>query len=56
MSQISEAESIIMEVLWRDGPSTADEVIEKTAEQNEWSSVTVRTLLNRLLKKSAKSN
>ena len=50
---ISDAESVVMEALWRDHPRSADDIIEEVAEANNWSAMTVRTLLNRLLKKEA---
>lgn len=42
-----------MEVLWARQPSSAEEVIAEVAHDREWSEATVRTLLNRLLKKGA---
>lgn len=50
---ISDAESVVMEALWRSHPRSADEVIDEVAEPNGWSAMTVRTLLNRLLNKQA---
>lgn len=50
-ARISEAERIVMEALWRRSPLSADDVIEAVAQPNEWEPATVRTLLNRLLKK-----
>ncbi|HZH42839.1 MAG TPA: BlaI/MecI/CopY family transcriptional regulator [Lysobacter sp.] len=49
---ISEAESIVMEALWRHSPSSAEEVAAAVASQG-WQEATVKTLLNRLLKKKA---
>ncbi len=53
--QISEAESVVMEILWKRGPCTAEEVIGELArdETPGWQEPTVKTLLNRLLNKSA---
>lgn len=51
--QISEAESRVMEVLWRDSPLSADEVFAALAPKQDWQETTVKTLLNRLLKKGA---
>jgi BlaI family transcriptional regulator, penicillinase repressor len=56
--QISEAESIVMDVLWRhasdeDGPLAADDVVAALAESQQWQEPTIKTLLNRLLKKGA---
>jgi predicted transcriptional regulator len=53
--RVSSAESVIMEALWRRQPLTADEVIAEVADANAWSAATVKTLLNRLLKKGAVS-
>lgn len=50
---ISDAESQVMEVLWNRHPLTADEVVTALAETTEWQEPTVKTLLNRLLKKRA---
>lgn len=52
---ISEAESAVMEVLWRDGPQAADAVCRKLQGGRDWQESTVKTLLNRLLKKGAVS-
>jgi BlaI family penicillinase repressor len=50
---ITGAESRIMEALWRRGPLTADEVIAEVAPAEQWGEATVKTLVNRLLKKKA---
>ncbi|NLB14600.1 MAG: BlaI/MecI/CopY family transcriptional regulator [Gammaproteobacteria bacterium] len=51
--QISEAESRVMQVLWERGPSTAEEVMQALSGVSDWQDATVKTLLNRLLKKGA---
>lgn len=51
--RISEAESRIMDVLWDRHPLTAEEVIAALAEREAWQEPTIKTLLNRLLKKGA---
>lgn len=48
---VSEAEALVMEVLWQRHPQSADEVIAAVAAQRDWAEPTVRTLLNRLLNK-----
>jgi BlaI family transcriptional regulator, penicillinase repressor len=53
MVGISEAESVIMEALWQQSPLAAEEIVSRVARQQRWSEATVRTLLNRLLKKKA---
>ncbi|GJL94229.1 MAG: BlaI family transcriptional regulator [Hyphococcus sp.] len=50
---VSEAESAVMEALWVESPLSAEEIIERVADQHDWRAVTVKTLLNRLLKKNA---
>src|ERR1700735_5299392 len=50
---ISGAESKVMEALWRRGPLTADEIIAEVAPAENWGEATVKTLINRLLKKKA---
>ena len=50
---ISDAESVVMDVLWRKHPLSADEVVAALANTNDWQEATVKTLLNRLLKKRA---
>ena len=51
--QITGAESKIMEALWRRGPLTADEIVAEVAGAEQWGEATVKTLINRLLKKKA---
>ena len=51
--QISDAESVVMDVLWKRSPLSADEVVAALSGQREWQEATVKTLLNRLLKKGA---
>ena len=50
-TQISAAESQVMEALWRVGPLSPDEIIAATAKANDWGAGTVRTLIARLLRK-----
>lgn len=42
-----------MQVMWQRGASTADEIIEALGPDSEWQDATVKTLINRLLKKGA---
>lgn len=51
--QISEAESVVMDVLWRRHPATAEEVVAALSQSRDWQEATIKTLLNRLLKKGA---
>ena len=51
--QISEAESVVMEVLWRGSPRSSEEVIAELARDQDWQVSTIKTLLGRLVKKGA---
>ena len=51
---ISDAESVVMDVLWRArAPMSAEDVVAALAESTEWQEPTIKTLLNRLLGKRA---
>ena len=50
---ISEAESQVMEVLWTMHPLSSEDVVAALAASTNWREPTVKTLLNRLLKKRA---
>lgn len=51
--KVSEAESRIMEALWRGKPLTREEIFEKVGPANSWAPGTVKTLVTRLLRKKA---
>jgi predicted transcriptional regulator len=51
--QITAAESLVMEALWRKGSLTADELVDEVGPRGGWGAATVKTLINRLLKKKA---
>jgi predicted transcriptional regulator len=52
--RISEAESVVMEFLWRcTSPQSAEDIVAGVATDQDWQEATVKTLLNRLLKKRA---
>lgn len=51
--QISEAESIVMDVLWRTAPLAAEDVVAALGDAQQWQEATIKTLLNRLLNKGA---
>ena len=56
--QVSEAESVVMEVLWTAeaggrAPLAAEDVVAALAERQDWQEATIKTLLNRLLNKGA---
>ena len=50
---ISDAEWDVMDVLWKEHPLTANDIVSRIAVQNDWNPRTVKTLLNRLVKKRA---
>lgn len=50
---ISEAEAVIMDVLWRGAPRSAEEILAEVGPRQDWQEGTVKSLLNRLLKKKA---
>ena len=51
--KISSAESVVMEALWRRAPQSAEEITAQVAQPQGWTLATVKTLINRLLKKAA---
>jgi len=56
--QVSEAESVVMDVLWEAeaggrAPLAAEDVVAALARRQDWQEATIKTLLNRLLKKGA---
>jgi BlaI family penicillinase repressor len=53
MAQISAAESQVMEALWTQAPLSAEEIVAQVGPAQNWGEATVRTLINRLLKKQA---
>ncbi len=50
---ISEAESLIMQCLWESSPQSAEALVAILTQQQNWQEATVKTLINRLLKKEA---
>jgi predicted transcriptional regulator len=53
MARISTAESQIMEALWAQGPLGAEDIVRVVGGPQNWGEATVKTLINRLLKKKA---
>ena len=51
--RISEAEWVVMRLLWEEAPRTANEVVEAVAGAQQWQARTVKTLLGRLVRKGA---
>lgn len=52
-ASISEAESVVMAVLWQTGAMTTEAIVSALAPERRWQEPTIKTLLNRLLKKGA---
>ena len=50
---ISEAEHQVMKVIWMNNPIMASEIINILTEKTDWKPKTIKTLINRLLKKEA---
>ncbi len=53
MSEVSEAELVVMDVLWEESPLSAATVADRVPAERNWSLGTVKTLLARLLSKRA---
>lgn len=53
MPMISEAEAVVMEVLWRTAPRSSEEILAELGPSQGWQEGTVKSLLNRLLRKKA---
>ncbi len=51
--QLSDAEWIVMNLIWDSQPTEASNVIEALGTGNGWSDATVKTMLHRLVKKGA---
>ena len=50
---ISESEAVVMDVLWEEHPLAAEDVVGRLSARSDWAEPTIKTLLNRLLKKGA---
>lgn len=55
LPRISQAEWDVMEVIWAQPPVTANKVVEALSGLRDWSPRTVKTMLNRLVRKGALS-
>ena len=55
MSDISKAEFEVLDALWEKHPASANEIISRLNYKRPWHDKTVKTLLNRLVKKQAVS-
>ncbi|AZV57457.1 BlaI/MecI/CopY family transcriptional regulator [Clostridium sp. AWRP] len=52
ISSISDAELTIMKIIWKSPNITANKIIEQLSDKTKWKPNTVKTLINRLLKKN----
>ena len=53
MPRISEAELVVMKVVWEKAPVTANFVVGALEKQKHWKPKTIQTLLSRLVRKGA---
>ncbi len=53
LPRISEAEWVVMDVVWDEHPIAAQDVVAKLEKPMGWSATTVKTLLARLVEKGA---
>lgn len=51
--KLSDAEWIVMKIIWEKSHTTSPEIIEALRTSTTWSSKTIRTLIDRLVKKGA---
>ncbi|WP_434509792.1 BlaI/MecI/CopY family transcriptional regulator [Desulfitobacterium sp. AusDCA] len=51
LPQISDAEWQVMKAIWAETPCTANQVVEYLSQNTVWQPKTIKTLINRLLKK-----
>lgn len=49
--QISDAEWEVMKLIWSESPQTANQIVEKLSPVKSWNQKTIKTLINRLVKK-----
>lgn len=56
MERISEGEQAVLEVLWRQAPLSATDIVDRIEPSRDWSASTVKTLLARLVTKGAVSH
>src|SRR6266436_5918130 len=53
LPQISDAEWVVMKVVWDKAPLTTNQVVEMLDEKTHWKPKTIHTLLSRLVRKGA---
>ena len=52
-TQISDAELVVMKVVWEKAPVTANQVVDALERRRQWKPKTIHTLLRRLVLKGA---
>lgn len=53
MVEVSNAELHVMQVLWRQSPQTAQDIVGQLQQEFDWHEKTIKTMLNRLTQKQA---
>ena len=53
LPQVSDAELVVMKVVWEKAPVTANQVVQALEDQMHWKPKTIHTLLRRLVQKRA---
>lgn len=53
--KISDSEWEIMKIIWVTNPCTSNEIVDKLSKSSDWKPKTIKTLINRLVKKGALS-
>ena len=53
MPQISDAEWVVMRIIWQQAPVTTNQVVAALASKSDWKPKTIHTLLSRLVQKGA---
>lgn len=53
MPAISDAELVVMKIVWRKSPATANEIVAALESRTDWKPKTVHTLITRLVQKGA---
>ena len=51
LPQISDAEFMVMNIIWKYAPINTNDIVEQLSKDKEWSPKTIQTMLSRLEKK-----
>jgi predicted transcriptional regulator len=51
--RITEAEQVVLEILWDEAPATAARITDRAFPKRQWNAQTVKTILARLVQKGA---